>query len=294
MRETRTILVTGATGFIGNYVIGHLLHHYPAARIVATSARQERAAAAPWYEKVTYIPFDMAGFDPGADYFSFFGRPDLLIHLAWEGLPNYRAPVHLEVNYPRHASLLANMIAGGLKDLTVTGTCLEYGLQEGCLSEDMAPQPNIPYAAAKDRLRRFLDELQRENRFSFKWARLFYMYGKGQPSKSLFSQLEKALDDHEQVFNMSGGQQVRDYLPVEKVAEYVVRIALQGEVTGTINCCSGIPVTVEEQVTNWLNRRSRRIRLNLGYYAYPDYEAMRFWGDTKKLKSILDNEQPDH
>ena len=47
---------------------------------------------------------------------------------------------------------------------------------------------------------------------------------------------------------MSGGEQIRDYLPVEKVAEYIVSIALQTNIEGVINCCSGIPVTVKEFV----------------------------------------------
>lgn len=293
MRETRTILVTGATGFIGTYVIGHLLSRYPGVRIIATSARRERAVAAPWFGSVQYIPFDIAGFDPGTDYFTFFERPDVVIHLAWEGLPNYRDNFHLERNYPRHAGLLGNLLAGGLKDLTVTGTCLEYGMQEGRLSEDTPAKPDNPYAAAKDELRRFLEQRQREKPFAFKWVRLFYMYGKGQNPKSLLSQLEKALDNGETVFNMSGGQQVRDYLPVATVAEYIVRIALQKEVTGIINCCSGTPVTVRDFVEDWLRRSNRSIELNLGYYAYPDYEPMRFWGDKQKLKSILNNEQSD-
>ena len=32
------------------------------------------------------------------------------------------------------------------------------------------------------------------------------------------------------------------------------------------------------------------IQLNLGYYPYADYEPMSFWGNNKKLTTILDNE----
>jgi dTDP-6-deoxy-L-talose 4-dehydrogenase (NAD+) len=182
------------------------------------------------------------------------------------------------------------MIKGGLQDLTVTGTCLEYGLQEGCLSEDGPVYPSNPYATAKDRLRRWLEELQTNAPFSLRWVRLFYMYGQGQSPNSLFSQLDKALSNHEPVFNMSGGQQVRDYLPVGVVAEYIALIALQDSVTGVVNCCSGQPVTVEKMVRDYLARNRHNIVLNLGYYPYPDYEPFRFWGDTSKLKTILPNE----
>jgi dTDP-6-deoxy-L-talose 4-dehydrogenase (NAD+) len=116
------------------------------------------------------------------------------------------------------------------------------------------------------------------------------MYGKGQNPNSLLSQLETALERGDATFNMSGGEQLRDYLPIEKVTENIVKIALQNKSTGIINCCSGIPVKVKTLVENYLQKNTKEIKLNLGYYPYPDYEAMNFWGDNKKLKSILNND----
>ncbi len=282
------VLVTGATGFIGNYVVEELLRHN--CSVIASSANKQKAEQAPWFNKVTYIPFDFVDFDPAVNYFTFFDEPDLMIHLAWEGLPNYKSSFHEEINLPRHLAFLSNLIKNGLNDLTVTGTCFEYGMQEGCLSEDMPTFPTNPYGKAKDTLRKELEQLQTRHPFVFKWARLFYMYGKGQNPNSLLSQLDKALANGEQVFNMSGGEQVRDFLPVEKVAANIVKIALQQKVTGVINCCSGEPVTVKAFVENYLDKQNKKITLNLGFYPYPDYEPMRFWGDIIKLKNIPGNE----
>ncbi|KKM99361.1 hypothetical protein LCGC14_0577250 [marine sediment metagenome] len=36
-----------------------------------------------------------------------------------------------------------------------------------------------------------------------------------------------------------------------------------------------------------MKRRKKRIKLNLGFYPYPDYVPMEFWGDNTKLKSVL-------
>ena len=182
------------------------------------------------------------------------------------------------------------MIENGLNDLTVSGTCLEYGMQEGRLNEDIESMPIVPYATAKDALRKALEELNDQHNFSLKWPRLFYTYGQGQNPNSLLSQLDKALTNHEPVFNMSGGKQVRDYLPVEKAAEFIIKIALQKKLTGVINCCSGKPVTIEQFVRDYLQKKNRNIELNLGFYPYADYEPMSFWGDNHKLKTILDNE----
>jgi len=282
----KKVLVTGATGFIGNYVIGELLKQH--VEVVATSSNEEKAKQQLWFDDVNYIAFDFNLLDSSTNYFLYFNQPDAVIHLAWEGLPNYKSSFHLEKNLPKHKNFLQNLIEYGLKDLTVTGTCLEYGLQEGCLKEDMEIFPSNPYAIAKDELRLYLQQLQQQYTFNFKWIRLFYMYGKGQNPSSLLSQLEKALENGETVFNMSGGEQSRDYLPVPAVAENIVRIALQKKEEGLINCCSGVAVTVNQFVQDYLKSINKTIKLNLGYYPYPDYEPMHFWGSTAKLDKALE------
>jgi dTDP-6-deoxy-L-talose 4-dehydrogenase (NAD+) len=213
-----------------------------------------------------------------------------LIHLAWQGLPNYKEQFHLEKNLPTHAAFLKNMVDNGLQNLAVTGTCFEYGMKEGCLHEEIESDPQNSYALAKDKLRMMLENLQKNKQFNLQWIRLFYMYGKGQNPNALLSQLEIALERGDSTFNMSGGEQLRDYLPIEKVAEYIVKIALQSKINGIINCCSGVPVKVKTLVDNYLLENKKNIRLNLGYYPYTDYEPMAFWGDNTQLKKILTDE----
>ena len=68
------------------------------------------------------------------------------------------------------------------------------------------------------------------------------------------------------------------------------KIAEQNNDQGMINCCSGTPVKVKELVEEYLRLKKAAIKLNLGFYPYTDYEPMRFWGDNKRLKTILNNE----
>lgn len=279
------ILVTGATGFIGNYVVSKLLE--TGHDVMATSTNADTAIEKEWFSKVAYKELDFQHVHADVNYFEYFENPDAIIHLAWEGLPNYKSLFHFEINLHRHYIFLKNLVANGCRNVTVTGTCFEYGMKTGCLSEDMPTDPANPYALAKDTLHRFLRELSKTDPFVLKWVRLFYMYGEGQNPRSLFSQLQSALENNEPSFNMSGGEQVRDYLPVAKAAEYIVRIALQNVVTGTINCCSGKPITIKDMVNDYIHKSEKSIKLNLGYYPYPDYEPMAFWGDNKKLQQIL-------
>jgi nucleoside-diphosphate-sugar epimerase len=281
----KKILVTGATGFIGNYVIAAL--QKSGCEVIATSSNLEKAKGKPWFNTVKYIAFDLKQFDATVNYQKYFYSPDAVIHLAWEGLPNYKAVFHTEENLPHHFAFIKNLVENGQKDITITGTCFEYGMQEGCLTEDMEAKPANSYAIAKNELRKQLQHLQTQIEFKLKWVRLFYMYGTGQNPNSLLSQLDRAFLNGDAVFNMSGGEQVRDYLPVEKVAENIVKIALQQNIAGIINCCSGKGITLKEFVGNYLKEKNKSITLNLGYYPYADFEPMSFWGGDAKLKSII-------
>jgi nucleoside-diphosphate-sugar epimerase len=280
----KKVLVTGSTGFIGNLLIKELLKR--GYQVIATSSSIETAKRFDWFKDVVYKELNFIELNSSTNYYTFFERPESLIHLAWEGLPNYKSSFHVIDNLPRHLRFLNNMLQNGLKDLTVAGTCLEYGMLEGCLYENMDVDPIVPYAIAKNELRIELEKLCKQYQVNFKWVRLFYMYGRGQNSSSLFAQLDKAIQNKEFVFNMSGGEQERDFLPIDKMVDLFLAIAMQNEVEGVINCCSGKPIKVKRFVENILLERFSTLRLNLGFYPYADYEPMSFWGDNNKLKKI--------
>ena len=279
------VLVTGATGFIGSHLIRELLKS-KTNQIVATSRSIDKAKKSDWFSKVEYIEYD---FNEGTseNLYDFFGKPDQLIHLAWENLSNYNSSSHIEVILPNHCDFIESMVLGGLKNVVVTGTCFEYGMIEGCLSEDINTKPENLYAVAKDSLRKFIVNLHKKHSFVYKWIRLFYMYGDGQSKTSLMYLLDKTIQDKNKVFNMSGGEQLRDFLPIDEVVRNISLITKQNShLNQVVNCCSGKPISVKNLVEHYLEEKKYKIRLNLGFYPYPDYEPMRFWGCNLKLKEI--------
>jgi nucleoside-diphosphate-sugar epimerase len=275
------IAVTGATGFIGRHVIRYLKSQGDF-NIVATGRNELFLREL----NTDYVIYDLNG--ECTDCYETLGRPDILIHLAWEGLPDYQGLFHIERNLVNNYRFLKNMIVQGLPGLTVAGTCYEYGLQDGCLSEDFPTNPITSYGIAKDSLRRFLTVLQQQHPFRLQWARLFYLYGNGQNPRSLLAQLDGALEAGEPVFNMSGGKQLRDYLSVEDVACRLVKLAEHCSFDGVVNICSGSPISVLDLVKKHVDTRDASIHLNLGHYAYAEYEPMAFWGNANKQARLLD------
>ncbi len=277
------ILITGSTGFIGNHVINQLLHSN--FEIIAMVRDAENTEVKPWFSKVTLVKHTI-GNDQEKNLFKKFNNPNICIHLAWGGLDNFKSDKHIYEELPKHQAFLSNLIQNGLKSLTCVGTCIEYGMKEGELFETMESTPVFAYPIAKNQLRINIEKLQNKHTFDFKWLRLFYMFGKGQNPKSILIQLQKALDNNEETFNMSQGDQLRDYLPVEEVAEKIIKMALKHNINGIFNCSSGQPISVKQLVENYLVTDNKKIKLNLGFYPYPDYEPKQFWGNAEKINKL--------
>ncbi len=88
--------------------------------IIVSGLEQENNKNLPWYKDVTFIPCDL--YQKKENFFTFFQKPDLLIHLAWGGLPNYTELFHFERNLFNDCHFLKNMISFGLQRLSVSGT----------------------------------------------------------------------------------------------------------------------------------------------------------------------------
>jgi len=274
------VALTGATGFVGRHV-REALERKPTVELTLVSRRPrppELDGGTGW------ATLDIA--EAPEDSFVRIGQPDVLIHLAWDGLPNYKLATHFEEEAPRQYRFLKRLAEQGLKRLAVTGTCFEYGMVEGRLSEVLPPAPSNAYGVAKDQLRRELELTLPALGCDLVWARLFYMFGEGQNASSLYQLVMRACAERAERFAMSGGEQLRDFLPVETVADHVVALALAPDVSGIVNIGSGRPRSVRAMVESWVNAARHEMKLDLGHYPYPDYEPFAFWAATERLDKL--------
>ena len=276
------VAVSGASGFVGRHVLVELQSR----DIVATAILRPGSAVVSSLARHSVAHVDVH--DSPSNAFELIGSPDVLIHLAWEGLPNYKALRHFEQELPAQYRFLKGLLASGLKNLVVAGTCFEYGMQSGPLHEDMQARPANAYGFAKDALRRQLEFLKQAQPFALTWARLFYLYGDGQAANSLLPQIQRAVERGDSTVDMSGGEQLRDYLAVTEVARCLVSLAMGSRDNGIVNVASGEPISVRRLVEWWAAEHGWSIKFNLGCLPYPDYEPMAFWGERQKLDRCLE------
>ena len=274
------IAITGATGFIGRHVRNALAktdHD-----VVLVARRSEKAGEITAHE--TIVTADLH--QERTDWFELFGRPDAVLHLAWGGLPNYMDTYHFEVELPMQVKFLKALIESGLKKLVVTGTCYEYGMSSGALSEDQETNPNTPYGIAKDNLRKDLFELQQSKNFDLTWARIFYPYGEGQSGNSLYSQLKNAILSNQE-FLMGNGRQVLDFIQVEKVASSLLSLLTSCMNLRVVNIGSGKPQTVAAFVQEQIRIFQSDLVPSFGSIPDREYESVSFWSDNSRFDSLV-------
>ena len=171
------VLITGITGFIGQ----RLLPHLGLADEVFVICRKPVTGLP---GNVSVIEADLN--EPGGLFNRLRTiRPDVCVHLAWEGIPDFGFDVSLR-NLDRSLALWRHLVEEcGCSKIIATGSCWEYGKSFGVCQEDDKTLTDSYFTWAKHSLADFGMMLASKHEISFIWTRIFYAYGPGQRHGSL-------------------------------------------------------------------------------------------------------------
>lgn len=178
------------------------------------------------------------------------------------------------------------MIDGGLKQLAVMGTMHEIGYWEGVVDENTPCNPISMYGIAKDALRRAMILYTDQKGCILQWLRCYYVFGDDKKNNSIFSKLLNAAEEGKKTFPFTTGKNKYDFIKVEELAKLIAASVMQSEVTGIINCCTGNPISLAEQVESFIKEHDLDIKLE--YNAFPDrpYDSPCEYGDSTKIVKI--------
>lgn len=275
------VLVTGANGYIGKGVVKALLEKN--AQVIAVDQRFDDPDS-----RAENIVFDI--FSEKEDMYSFLGKPDVCIHLAWRDGFVHNADTHMGC-LSSHYNFLRTMLNGGLKHIAVMGSMHEVGYWEGAIDENTPCNPLSLYGIAKDALRRALFQMTNPEETVVQWLRGFYIYSNNEKSPSIFGKIIAADQRGDEWFPLTSGKNKYDFLSLDELCDQVASCAMQTQVTGIINCCSGKPVPLAEEIEWFVKKNGLKIQLKLG--AYPDrpYDSPAVWGDASKIQEIMNNQK---
>lgn len=255
----RAVMVTGAAGFLGCAVRAALIG--AGARVIAVDRNPPCDDLHHGWIRQSCGEHDIA-FDKG--------RPDTLIHLAWDNLPS-RGDRDLAGDVQRnvHASvrLFEQVAAAGVRSIIYPssgGTI--YGAASIPTPEDAPIQPLGGYAAGKASIELFLRAMHHARGIDACILRLANPYGPGQRperGQGFIATAANRVLRREPVEVFGDGRAVRDFVYVDDVARAFILAAAKARGFATYNIGGGSPIAVAEA-------------LDLVFYAAERRSAVRF------------------
>lgn len=279
----RSVVVTGANGYIGRHVIETLLQ-FDCLKVIACDIRKGDETRVDWVTGDVFSP------ERTQHFLEQYGVPDVCIHLAWQDGFRHNAISHLE-NLAAHYTFLTRLIDAGCKSVSVMGTMHEVGYHEGAIRADTPCSPMSLYGIAKNALRQAMLTYCESKDISLKWLRAYYITGDDMRSNSIFSHISKLAREGRKSFPFTDGLNRYDFIDINDLAYQICVASLQCKINGIINVCSGYPVSLKDRVVGYIQEKGFDIRPEYGAFPSRRYDSPVIYGDNSDIKKILDEHE---
>lgn len=278
----KKVLLTGATGFIGRSAIRPLL-----AKNYIVHAVTSKPLHFHTDENIFWHQTNLLDVNETTNLIKKI-RPTHLLHFAWyveqgkvwnavENLDWLRASLHLAQQF----------VENGGKRLVVSGTCAEYDWTESGIYSEKSTRlvPQQLYGITKHSLNLTLTKFAEISNISYAWGRVFYLFGANEHHRRLVPSVINALLKNEPA-ETSHGNQIRDFLDVEAVAEAFVA-TLESDVFGSVNIASGKGVRIVDVVKQIADIAGRPDLLKIGAIPAQKNEPSEMVADVTRLREEI-------
>lgn len=257
------VLVTGATGFVGQHLCRKLVE------LGATTYGLSRSASAATVPAgVTPIAADVTQRTAVVKALEQV-RPSHVLHLAAAGVTEPFLPIEqaVDVNVSGTVHVLEASQAVGVQRFVHVGTAYEYPASQSDRG------PNNPYVASKMAAWLFWRAFIEKNPIDSAAVRLYHVYGPQQLRGLIPASLQAA--QRNAVFNMTRGEQWRDFIYITDVVQALLITLSTASLCGkTYDIGTGVGLQVKTVVRRIFEQIDSRGRYVLGALDYRPHEEM--------------------
>jgi nucleoside-diphosphate-sugar epimerase len=272
------IIVTGATGFIGRHVVSELAARGHEIHGLGRSVSSDPLVV--WHQCDLLAPGAVGPLVRAL-------HADGLFHLAWNATPGvfWSAPDNLDWVAATLQLFRAFANAGGRRAV-FAGTCAEYDWSTDLLSEDQTLlQPLTLYGRAKRATGELLLHAAAAQEVAVAWARVFFVYGPGEPPCRLVSEVIAHLLAGRPV-DCTDGRQERDFVQVKDVARAFADI-FASDFRGVVNIASGQCRPVASVLEEIARQTGRPELIRFGAIPLGEKEPRRLAANTQRLRELI-------
>ena len=227
----KTILLTGATGFLGSHIAETLLKQ--GFKVIALKrAGSNLNRCNDFKNQIEWIECDHLNEIESQIIHS---KPEILIHAAWNGVKATDRDnwAEQEKNISFLASLLEIVKRTNISKIIALGSQAEYGNFDSVVDENYNLNPNTAYGVAKVKVLGLLKTFAEQNKIEWYWLRLFSIFGPGEDEGWLFPTAICHLIEQKEML-LTACEQKYDYLFTQDFASGILKV-VECE-----NNCSGI------------------------------------------------------
>jgi UDP-glucose 4-epimerase len=277
-------LVTGASGFLGSYVVRELLaRKHEVVLLLRPGSRTDRINDC--LHRVCILRGSMDNTSELEKYLS--AKPiEGVVHLAWLGVAaeDRNRVEQITYNVLHTVALWKVLSASGCRCFLGLGSQAEYGLCSGRINENTRTAPVTAYGSAKLALGVLLQRLCTIEEMRFVWLRLFAAFGPGDDERNMVPTLIRTLLARNRP-RLTAGEQIWDFLYVEDAAKAIC-MALECKAEGFFNLASGIPCLLRQFICDVRDYIDPTLPLGFGEIPYREGQVMRLLPDITHLSAV--------
>jgi nucleoside-diphosphate-sugar epimerase len=276
----RRVVVTGASGFVGSRVLAPLLRR---GYSVHALGRREPALSDVAFHEVDL--FDRARVAAVLREL----RPTHLLHAAWfVGHGQFWTAPDNDAWQAATLDLARQALQAGVQRFVGLGSCAEYDWTDGGAwprSESDRILPATRYGRSKAATGRSLQALCASAPMGLAWARLFHLYGPGEPCGKLVSAVLSATLAGTPAL-LGPGHLARDFMSVLDAGEALAAL-VDSPLQGPVNLASGTCTTVARLATLLGELTGRPDLIRLGALPLQASDVPRMAADVRRMHDAL-------